>query len=267
MAGHSKWAKIKHQKAINDNKKGKVFSKYGQQIAIAARDGGPDLSSNFTLRLLVEKAKSESMPAANIQRAIDRGSGKGGEKDIIEEITYEGYGPAGVSVMVDVVTDNKNRSVSEIRKLFSDNGGNMGDSGSVAWNFERKGLIIAIAGKWNEPEKFGAARTFEPIDSEQAEMSLMEVADILDIHDIEFEANLDGETKQVKGFEILTPVQSLAKVRDEINGLGYIIDSAQLVWDPKMPKDISDEDKAKVESFVEALEEYDDVQEVFTDLK
>lgn len=261
MSGHSKWDTIKHKKALNDAKKGKVFSKYAQLITIAARDGGADLDSNFSLRLLVDKAKAESMPAANIERAIQRGAGigNGGEAINFETAVYEGFGPGGVSVMVDVLTENKNRAVSEIRQIFVNSGGTFGDSGSVSWNFEHKGRVEVRCGKMQPSGKFGQPDILVEVDRESLMMEAMEIEGVEDIQEIELE---DGA-----GIELYTEVQNLAKVRDAVAAKGYIVREASLVRIPKMTKKITDEEREKFESFVENLEDYADVQNVWSDLE
>ena len=142
MSGHSKWSTIKHKKAANDAKKGKVFSKLSTQITHAARQGGGDPEMNPNLRLYIDKAKSAGFPVDRIEKAISKGTGEGSDGVTFEEATYEGFGPGGIQILVDTLTDNKNRTVSDLRKLFEEIGGNLGEGGSVSWNFEPKGLIV-----------------------------------------------------------------------------------------------------------------------------
>src|SRR2546430_14130030 len=145
MSGHSKWSSIKHKKGAADAKRGKLFSKLARAIIVAAREGGPDPAGNLALQNAIEKARSYSMPKDNIERAIARGSGTAGDSEAVEQITYEGYGPNGVAIIVEALTDNRNRTASEIRHVFSKNDGNLGSSGAVAWPFEARGTTLADA--------------------------------------------------------------------------------------------------------------------------
>src|SRR5215470_11110800 len=155
MSGHSKWAGIKHKKAVVDAKRGQAFTRASREITIAAKEGGGDIDGNFRLRLAVQKAREVNMPADRIQAAIDRGTGAG-KGDSLEELRYEGYGPAGVAILVDCMTDNRNRTAPAIRHVFSKYGGSLGETNSVAWMFERKGVISVLAGK-QDPEEVGLA--------------------------------------------------------------------------------------------------------------
>ncbi len=266
MSGHSKWSKIKHKKGLNDAKKGKVFSKMSQQISIAARDGGGDLDSNFTLRLLVDKAKAVSMPMENIQRAIDKGSGKSGESMNIESAMYEGYGPEGISMIIETLTDNKNRTVSELRTIFSSHGGTLGESGSVAWNFSQKGNIVIRPAFMKKSEKYGHEDEMIFVDEEEVVMKIIEIPGIIDFKQFE-ETEMDEESLNGKYISIYTGAKDLAHVRDAINGLGYVIISAELVWKPNTPKnDASDNTVAKINDFIEAVEDLDEVQSVWTEI-
>jgi YebC/PmpR family DNA-binding regulatory protein len=227
MAGHSKWAKIKRGKAVEDAKRGAVFTKLGNNIAVAARSS-TDPSMNFALRLAIEKAKEANMPAANIQRAIDRGSGKlGGEQ--IQEVMYEGYGPGGVAILVECATDNLNRTYPEVRTAFSKHGGSMGEKGSVAFQFERKGMI-RVKGSGEEL-----------------------LLDILDAG-ADDAAEEDGETT------VYTEPKRLAEVRDNLQAKGIEIAEAELSYEPKSTVEIKDEATAgKIMRLMEALEDLSDV--------
>ena len=152
MSGHSKWSSIKHKKAATDAKRGQLFTKLARAIAVAAREGGGDPDSNFTLAAAIEKARGYSMPKENIQRAIDRGTGAGGGDEQIERVVYEGYGPGGVAIMVEALTDNRNRTGSEVRHAFDKAGGSLGEPGSVAWQFEKKGMVLVAADRHREEE-------------------------------------------------------------------------------------------------------------------
>src|SRR5438045_5135217 len=152
MAGHSKWSSIKHKKGAADAKRGKLFSKLSRAIIVAAREGGPDPAGNLALQNAVEKARSYSMPKENIERAIARGSGADADAQAFETVVYEGYGPSGVAVIVEALTDNRNRTASDVRHVFSKNDGNLGGSGAVAWLFERRGVVVVDAGGVEEDE-------------------------------------------------------------------------------------------------------------------
>jgi YebC/PmpR family DNA-binding regulatory protein len=227
MAGHSKWAKIHRGKAIEDAKRGAIFTKLGNNIAIAARTGA-DPDTNFSLRLAIDKAKSANMPAANIQRAIDRGSGKlGGEQ--IQEVMYEGYGPGGVAILVECATDNINRTYPDVRLAFTKHGGNIAEKGSVAFQFERKGMIIV---------------------KESGEDLLMQALDA-GADDVEDD---EGETT------IYTDPKKLAEVRDNLKQAGTEISEAELTYIPKNTVEITDSSTAgKIERLMDALDNLDDV--------
>ncbi|KKR06301.1 MAG: transcriptional regulator [candidate division WS6 bacterium GW2011_GWF2_39_15] len=254
MSGHSKWSTIKHKKAINDAKKGKVFSKLSQLITHAARQGGGDINMNPSLRLLVAQAKEEGFPTDNIQKAIDKGAGSSDGVQLTEA-SYEGFGPGGIAIIVDVLTDNTNRVVSELRNMFEDFGGNLGEAGSVSWNFDTKGYINVKPGKMVKSEKFGEPDYFVEENIEEVMMLFMDVEGIEDI-DISEDRTLD----------IYCEFKNLAKVRDAILKMGYVVLKAQLVKVPKMTKKIGEAELEKLNGAIETLEDYDDVQEIWTDL-
>ncbi len=256
MSGHSKWAKIKHAKGAADAKRGKVFSKLAQQITISAKEGGGDVSSNPSLRLLLDKAKAEGLPNTNIQRAINRGLGVGQDGVQFEECVYEGMGPAGVSFVLDVTTDNKNRVVADLRKIFSNSGGNLSEAGSLSWNFIQKGKIDVLCGKMVESEKHGEGEKFVKEDKEHVMMSLMDIDGVLDIEELEDDTLI-----------VWTEVQNLHSVKNSISKLGLVIDSYQLVRISNNFKEISDENLEKVEQFIEELENYSDIQGIWYDIK
>lgn len=255
MSGHSKWSTIRHKKAINDAKKGKVFSKLSQLITHAARQGGGDIYMNPTLRMYVQQAKEEGFPADNIQKAIDKGAG-GGDGVQLVEASYEGFGPGNVAIIVDVLTDNTNRVVSELRNIFSDFGGNLGESGSVSWNFETKGYVNVKPGKMVKSEKFGEEDYFVSEDIDEVMMILMDIEGIDDI-----------EVNENHSLDIYTDYKAMAKVRDSVLSLGYVVVNAQLVKLPKMKKKVEGEELEKILKALDTLEEYDDVQEIWTDLE
>lgn len=227
MAGHSKWAKIHRGKAIEDAKRGAVFTKLGNTIAIAAR-AGSDPEMNFTLRLAIDKAKAANMPAANIQRAIDRGSGKlGGEQ--IQEVMYEGYGPGGVAILVECATDNINRTYPDVRLAFTKHGGNIAEKGAVAFQFERKGMIV-VKGKGEE--------------------LLMTALD----------AGADDVEEDENETTIYTDPKKLAEVRDNLKNAGVEVAEAELTYIPKNTVEVTDSSTAgKIERLMEALDNLDDV--------
>jgi YebC/PmpR family DNA-binding regulatory protein len=255
MAGHNKWSKIKHKKAKEDQKKGKVFSRLSQQITHVARQGGGDPETNPSLRLLLDTAKSEGFSAENVKRAIEKGTGEGDSAVVLEEATYEGFGPAGINIVVDVLTDNTNRVVSDMRKIFSDFGGSLGEPGSVSWNFDIKGYIEIKPGKMKKAEKFGAEDTFEPIASDDVIMTLMDIEGVQDIEESE------------GSLEVTTEFKDFAKVRDYIvKNTEYIVKDAQIIKIANNEKSLSGEQLEKAQNAIEILEEYEDVQNVWTDL-
>ena len=234
MSGHSKWSTIKHKKAAADSKRGKVFTRLIKEITIAARSGG-DPDSNARLRTAIAAAKAVSMPAENIKRATLRGTGEleGGE---IDEITFEGYTPGGAAVMVEVATDNRNRTVSEIRHMFGKNGGNLGEVGSVAWMFDRRSQIIVNA-------------------SLIAEDDLMELVLEAGAEDL----RSDGET-----FEILSPVECHNAVTEVLEKAGIATESSQIAMIPKNTIELSGKDAVATMKMMDLLEEHDDVQNVYS---
>ena len=236
MSVHSKWSTIKHKKGAADAKRGKLFSKLSKAIMVAAKDGGPDPVTNLALQNAVEKARSYSMPKDNIERAIAKGSGEGTDGATFETVVYEGYGPEGVAVLVEALTDNRNRTASDVRHVFSKHGGNLGATGAVAWQFERLGVVLVRAGGVDEEE-------------------LLLVAADAGAEDVE----RDGDVYQVS-----SPPELLAEVREALESAGYAVESAELSMVPKTTVAIVDEEVAKkVVRLVEGLEDSDDVQDVY----
>src|SRR5215831_17561578 len=233
MSGHSKWAGIKHKKALVDAKRGQTFTRASREITIAAKEGGGDVDGNFRLRLAVQKAREVNMPTDKIQAAIDRGTGAG-KGESLEEIRYEGYGPAGVAIMVDAMTDNRNRTAQAIRHAFSKYGGSLGESNSVGWMFERKGVITVLAGE-TDPEEIGLSAIEAGAD---------------DVH-------VGGET-----VEVMTDPSSFEAVRRAVEAAGITIDSAEITMQPRQTVPVGEEKAAAVLRLLEALEEEDDVQQV-----
>jgi len=234
VSGHSKWATIKHKKGKEDAKRGKLFSKLSRAITVAAREGGADPGMNISLANAVEKAKSYSMPKENIQRAIERGAGGAGG-DAFEAIIYEGYGPAGVAIIVEVLTDNRNRSAAEVRNIFSKHGGALAQPGAVAWIFERRGSIVVDGAKYGEDDVMTAA----------------------------IEAGADDVVQDGDEFEVLTQPADFAAVRDAIEAAGIAYEQAELTMVPKNTVKLEENDARKTMKIVDALEDSDDVQEVF----
>jgi YebC/PmpR family DNA-binding regulatory protein len=236
VSGHSKWSTIKHKKGAADAKRGKLFSKLSRAIMVAAKEGGADPASNLALQNAIEKARSYSMPKDNIERAIAKGSGEGTDGAMFETVVYEGYGPEGVAVLVEALTDNRNRTASEVRHQFSKHGGNLGASGAVAWQFERLGVILLPAAGVDEEELLLAAADAGADDVE-----------------------LDGET-----FQVSSPPDRLAAVRVALEEAGYAIEAAELSMVPKTTVEVGDESVARrIVRLVEGLEESDDVQNVY----
>ncbi len=235
MSGHSKWASIKHKKAIVDAKRGQVFTKFIREITVAAKTGGGDLNTNPRLRTAIQSAKDSNMPADNIDRAIKKGTGEL-EGVTYEEIVYEGFGPEGAAVLVACLTDNKNRSASEIRSLFNKNGGNMGSAGTVAWMFEKKGFIVVPKSATTEDQ-------------------LMEIV---------LGSGAEDMTSTDTMFEVTTAPHDLWVVREAVEKAKIKIESADLTMIPKNLVSVSADTGRKVVSLIEALEEHDDVQNVYS---
>ena len=238
MSGHSKWATIKHKKAKEDSKRGKIFTKLVREITVAAREGGGDPASNARLRLILEKAKEVNMPLDNITRAIKKGTGEIEGGAMYEAFTYEGYGPCGTAVMVETLSDNKNRTVSDLRHQFSKAGGNLGESGSVAWMFEKKGVIHA-AGSMTED----------------------------DILEKFMDVNLDDATVADGAITLTCKANELDAVKKAALAAGLTVENAQLAWVAKNSVSLSDpEQEDSVFKFLEALDDLDDVQNVFANV-
>lgn len=235
MSGHSKWATIKRKKAATDSARGKVFTKIIKEITIASRDGGGDPDANPRLRLAIQTAKGNNMPQDNITRAIKKGTGEL-EGVRYEEITYEAYAPGGIAVIIESVTDNKNRTVAELRHLISKKNGNLAESGSVSWMFERKGVVNVEKENVKEDD-------------------LMEV--ILD-------AGADDLKTDGDYFEVIAPIESFEKVRKAIEDKSYKIESASLQYIAKDLVAVDSKNADEVIRFIEAVEENDDVQNLFT---
>jgi YebC/PmpR family DNA-binding regulatory protein len=236
VSGHSKWSSIKHKKGAADAKRGKLFSKLSRAIIVAAKEGGPDPAANLALQNAIEKARSYSMPKDNIERAIARGSGGDSDGQDFETVVYEGYGPGGVAVIVEALTDNRNRTASEVRHAFDKNDGNLGTSGAVTWLFERRGVVLVPT---------------EGVDEDELTLAAAEGgAD---------DVSLDGST-----YEIVSAPDALTAVRAAVEGAGFPVDSAELTMRPKTTVEVADEAAAKkILRLMDQLEENDDVQDVY----
>ena len=235
MSGHSKWSTIKRKKAALDAKRGKLFTKLIKEITIAARQGGGDPSGNPRLRLAIDNAKAANMPMDNIERAIKKATGEL-EGVVYTELTYEGYGPGGVAILVEAATDNKNRTVAEVRHLFNKHGGSLGETGSVAWMFDKKGIItFPTQGKTED-----------------------------DIMEIVLDAGADDISEEEGYFEVTTEVENFEPVRRALVDAGIEIENASLQWIAKNTVDVSGETAEKVMKLIDALEDNDDVQNVYS---
>ena len=236
MSGHSKWSSIKHKKGAADAKRGKLFSKLTRAIIVAAKEGGPDPGGNLALQNAVEKAKANSMPKDNIDRAIAKGAGTDADAAAYETVIYEGYGPAGVAVIVEALTDNRNRTAGDVRHTFAKNDGNLGTSGAVAWLFERRGVVLV------------------PVDgADEDELTLAAAEGGAD------DVSLDGSS-----YEVLSAAEQLATVREAVAAAGFEIESAELTMLPKTTVAVEDENEAKkILRLIDQLEDNDDVQEVY----
>lgn len=235
MSGHSKWANIKRRKEAVDGKKAKLYSKLGKEITVAVKQGGPDPSTNAKLRDMIAKAKSNNMPNDNINRCIQKAAGDS-SADSYEEITYEGYGPAGVAVIVDVMTDNRNRSAADIRCIFDRSGGNLGQTGSVGYMFEKKGIIV-----------------IENTSSVDEQELMMQVID----------AGAEDFVSDEEYFEIVTAPQDFTAVREALENENYELAEAEIKMVPTMKKELTEDEEEKFNKFLDKLDDNDDVQNVW----
>jgi YebC/PmpR family DNA-binding regulatory protein len=236
MSGHSKWSSIKHKKGVADARRGKLFSKLSRAIIVAAREGGPDPAGNLALQNAIEKARSYSVPKDNIERAIARGSGADADAEAFENVTYEGYGPGGIAILVEALTDNRNRTAADVRAAFTKHDGSLGGAGAVAWLFERRGLVLVGADGVDEDDLMLAA----------AEGGAEDVS-------------LDGST-----FQVTAEPETLTSVREAVEQAGFTVESAELTMVPTTTVELEDEAVAKkVLRMIDTLEESDDVQEVY----
>jgi YebC/PmpR family DNA-binding regulatory protein len=233
MSGHSKWSSIKHKKAATDAKRGQLFTKLARAISVAAREGGGDPESNYTLGAAIEKARSFSMPTDSIPRAIDRGTGEGDGGEI-ERATYEGYGPAGVAVLVEALTDNRNRTSAEVRHAFDKHGGSLGEPGSVAWQFENKGVVMVDGQRYSEDDLIAA-----------------------------IDAGAEDVVADGDSLKVLSAAENLAAVRSALADSGVEIESAELAMEPKAVVEVTEESEARaLVRLMDTLDDHDDVDSV-----
>lgn len=237
MSGHSKWKTIKHKKAAQDAKRGKAFTKLIKEITIVARDGSGDINANPRLRMLIEKAKEINMPQENITRAVKKGTGELPGQSL-ETINYEGYGPGGIAIVVEALTDNKNRTVSDMRHMFTKGGGNLAESGAVSWMFERKGVITLKTDTKTEDD-------------------LLELLLDYDISDIKKDEHL---------FTVYCDPKETDAIKHLLEQQGLKVDTAELEWVAKNSMELDEQETGKAIEFLEQLDDHDDVQHVYTNL-
>jgi YebC/PmpR family DNA-binding regulatory protein len=236
MAGHSKWKNIQHRKGRQDALRGKLFAKLAREIFVAAREGGPDPNNNQRLRLAIAKARSQNMPNDNIERAIKKATGENGGNNY-EHIVYEGYGPGGVAVMVEALSDNRNRTAADMRHIFSKRGGNLGESGCVAWMFDRKGLLVIDRSQTDKDEE--------------------------DILAVALEAGAEDFQTTDQTYEITTDPESFEEVKNALEAEGLTFTTAEVTMVPQNTVQLLGEDVPKMLALMEALEDHDDVQNVY----
>jgi YebC/PmpR family DNA-binding regulatory protein len=239
MSGHSKWKTIKHQKGVADARRGQLFTRLAREIAIAAREGGGSTDSNFKLRLAVDKARSNSMPKDNIERAIRRGTGEDKDGAAFETFMYEGYGPHGVAILIQVVTDNKNRSVADMRRVMTRGNGSLAEAGSVSWQFTRK-AYIAVPAEGNDPDR---------------------------IFELAVDAGADDIVPDEDAIEIFAPAEAYGRVIHGLEKAGVKIAESELRMEPNQRMELDPESTVAVLKLIENLEELDDVQAVYSNVE
>lgn len=239
MSGHSKWATIKRKKGAADARRGQLFTKLTREITVSAREGGGDPDSNFRLRLAVQRARTENMPMDNIQRAIQRGAGSGEGGANFEEVTYEGYGPHGVALLVQTLTDNRNRTVSEVRSIFTKVGGSLGEAGSVAWMFDPRGLILIERGPKDDPDEISLAA---------------------------IDAGAEDVQVDEEHVEVITAFNDLKSVQEALTAQNLTIVNAERTMIPKTTMALDEKGMEQIIKLIDRLEELDDVQTVYSNL-
>jgi YebC/PmpR family DNA-binding regulatory protein len=238
MSGHSKWSTIKRKKGAEDAKRGKIFTRIAREIMLAAREGGPDPDTNSSLRLAIDKARGANMPKDNIERAINRGAGTGDDAVRLEEVVYEGYGPGGVALLVSCVTDNRNRTLADIKYVFNRSGGNMASAGAVTWQFDLKGYIAV-----------------------DAEGTIYD-----DVFLVAADAGADDVQQEEDTFAVYTPREDLAVVARALEKAGCKVEERELIWMPQIEIELETAQALQVMSLIEKLEDLDDVQSVASNL-
>ena len=236
MSGHSKWSTIKHGKAVSDARRGQLFTKLTREIIAAARQGGGNSDSNFRLRIAVQRAKDDNMPADTIDRAIRRGSGEGSSQDQMAEIVYEGYGPGGTAILVNALTDNRNRTVSDVRVAFTKSGGNLSEAGAVAWQFEHKGVVVVEAG---------------PDDAEDLTLTTID-------------AGADDFETIDSTLHVYSTPEKLEQIRKALAEHGASVKSSELSMVPKNTVTLDEKTAMRTLRLLDSLEELDDIQSVFS---
>jgi YebC/PmpR family DNA-binding regulatory protein len=239
MSGHSKWSTIKRKKAANDAKRGNMFTRLAREIAMAAREGGGDPDANFSLRLAIDKARASNMPKDNIERAIRRGTGEDKDGVAYEQILYEGFAPHGVALLVEVVTDNRNRAVAEVRHGLTRSGGSMAEAGAVGWQFKRS-AYFAVPAEGNDPDK---------------------------VFELAVEAGAEDVLSGEDDIEIIAPVEAFKEISNQLSSAGIHPDEASLRYLPTTTVELSPDQTLQVMRLIEGLEEVDDVQQVYSTLK
>jgi len=239
MSGHSKWSTIKHKKAQTDARRGAAYTKLAREIQIAAREGGGDPDTNFGLRLAIDRAKNANMPSSNIDRALKRGTGEDRDAASMEKILYEGYAPNGVALLMNCITDNRNRTVADIRHVLTKHGGSMGQEGSVSWQFTRRSFFNIPCGE----------HSFD------------------DLFEIAVETGADDVIEEAEYFEIIGPVESFKTIHDQLKAGSISFRESGLRMDPNQEVELGLDDTLQVMKVIDTLEELDDVQEVYTNLK
>jgi YebC/PmpR family DNA-binding regulatory protein len=234
MSGHSKWASIKHKKAVVDQRRGQHFTKLTRAITVAAREGGGDIDGNPALALAVQKARDASMPKDNIERAIAKGTGEGVDADQIEAVLYEGYGPGGVALLIEALTDNRNRTSADVRHAFSKHGGNLGEPGSVAYLFDKRAVVVVDASRYDEDDLLVA-----------------------------IDAGAEDISRDDDVFEIVSEPSALTAVRGALADAGVEIESGDVTQRPKVRVELQESDAARLMKLIDMLEESDDVNEVY----
>jgi YebC/PmpR family DNA-binding regulatory protein len=235
MSGHSKWAQIKRQKGVADTRRGQLFTKLGREIMVAARQGGPDPATNFRLRLTIQKARDNNMPADNIDRAIKRGAG-GPDAAALSEVTYEGYGPGGAAILVDTLTDNRNRTVADVRATFARAGGSLGETGCVAWLFESRGVVTV------------------PVQDQGAD----------DLAMLAIDAGAEDVKVEDDAVEVYTKPADLENVRRSLEEAGVTVASAEIAMVPKSTLGLGEKEALQTLRLLDRLEELDDIQRVYS---